>query len=37
MLSKVKIFPRAVDQAKKGTLKETSICQILFQGKRESS
>jgi hypothetical protein len=30
----VKIFPRAADQAKKGTLKGALVRQILFQGNK---
>jgi hypothetical protein len=33
----VRIFPRAADQAKKTTLKEVLIHQILFQGEGEPS
>jgi len=34
-LSMIKILPRTTNQAKKATLKETSVRQTLFQGKRE--
>lgn len=36
-LSIVRIFSRAIDQAKKATLKGTLVHQTLFQGKRKPS
>jgi hypothetical protein len=36
-LSNVRVFPSAVDQAKKATFNGTFVCQILFQGKWTTS